>query len=168
MFTIRTVKHETILQLPDKHPPLPLREVSQIFHMVRRITFLSKIFLSQTFVNPPSVTKTYIKTFKKHLVRYLILLRYYFSHNTVFLSVLVYKSHDFSYQYQEQATPTPNIGFSKVFFRLQGWLDNFNGQILNIQCFSGYERFYDDVDAKRETIVHIRECSRIFRPLNGK
>ncbi|XP_026331418.1 neuronal PAS domain-containing protein 4-like [Hyposmocoma kahamanoa] len=26
----------------------------------------------------------------------------------------VFKSHDFSYQYQEQATPTPNIGFSKA------------------------------------------------------
>ncbi|KOB65138.1 Neuronal PAS domain-containing protein 4, partial [Operophtera brumata] len=25
----------------------------------------------------------------------------------------VFKSHDFSYQYQEQASPTPNIGFSK-------------------------------------------------------
>lgn len=29
----------------------------------------------------------------------------------------MFKSHDFGYQYQEQATPTPNIGFSKVFFK---------------------------------------------------
>lgn len=84
---------------------------------------LSKIFYShilktspKLFVSSPSVTKRHIKTFKMHLARYLISRCYNFTHNSVFLSVLVFKSHDFSYQYQEQATPTPNIGFSKVPF----------------------------------------------------
>lgn len=85
----------------------------QIFKLITFIPY-PKSVLSKFFVSSPLVTKTRIKTFKMHLACYLIFCCYNFTHNLVFLSVLVFKSHDFTYQYQEQASPTPNIGFSKV------------------------------------------------------
>ena len=71
----------------------------------------------------------------------------------------MFKSHDFSYQYQEQATPTPNIGFSKVFFFSSFYDRSF--KLLNKKMVaynvsvSGHERFYDDDDAEWEAVVHI-------------
>ncbi|KAL4717268.1 hypothetical protein ACJJTC_017155 [Scirpophaga incertulas] len=43
----------------------------------------------------------------------------------------VFKSHDFSYQYQEQATPTPNIGFSKAMNGFMMMMTQ-NGKLLYI------------------------------------
>ncbi|XP_037303387.1 neuronal PAS domain-containing protein 4 [Manduca sexta] len=43
----------------------------------------------------------------------------------------VFKSHDFSYQYQEQATPTPNIGFSKAINGFMMMMTQ-NGKLLYI------------------------------------
>lgn len=94
----------------DSHAP----NLCQTHHVNPYPKHLALIFPKRIFVCSPSVTKRRIKTFKMHLVCYLISSCYNFSHNSVFLSVLVFKSHDFSYQYQEQASPTPNIGFSKV------------------------------------------------------
>lgn len=109
----------------------------QIFGQTHHVSFILDLGTSspQLFVSSPSVTKRHIKTFKMHLVRYLIYLCYYFTHNTVFLSVLVFKSHDFSYQYQEQPTPTPNIGFSKVCFLTSSKCSSFTSwHKLSLQC----------------------------------
>lgn len=106
-----------------------------------------------------------------HLVHYLISRCYNFTHNAVFLSVLVFKSHDFSYEYQEQPTPTPNIGFSKVFTYFSSFMSaqsetiKYSIDIYNV--VAGNERFYDDDDTERETIVHIGKCCRIPGTLNG-
>ncbi|KOB71275.1 Neuronal PAS domain-containing protein 4 [Operophtera brumata] len=43
----------------------------------------------------------------------------------------VFKSHDFSYQYQEQASPTPNIGFSKAMNGFMMMMTQ-NGKLLYI------------------------------------
>ncbi|XP_052754076.1 PAS domain-containing protein cky-1-like [Galleria mellonella] len=43
----------------------------------------------------------------------------------------VFKSHEFSYQYQEQATPTPNIGFSKAMNGFMMMMTQ-NGKLLYI------------------------------------